>query len=66
MRLPRSKASNRIARIWRSGLALPGIEPKKVRASMKLFAEKVIRISAGEGKRPSGRHKSEWEPALQV
>lgn len=24
------------------GLALPGIEPKKVRASMKLFAEKVI------------------------
>jgi probable F420-dependent oxidoreductase len=24
------------------GLALPGIEPKKIRASMKLFAEKVI------------------------
>jgi hypothetical protein len=24
------------------GLALPGIEPKKVRASMKLFADKVI------------------------
>jgi alkanesulfonate monooxygenase SsuD/methylene tetrahydromethanopterin reductase-like flavin-dependent oxidoreductase (luciferase family) len=24
------------------GLALPGIEPKKIRASMKLFADKVI------------------------
>jgi hypothetical protein len=24
------------------GLALPGIDPKKVRASMKLFADKVI------------------------
>jgi hypothetical protein len=24
------------------GLALPGIDPKKIRASMKLFADKVI------------------------
>jgi hypothetical protein len=32
------------------GLALPGIEPKKVRASMKLFADKVIPHFRKKGK----------------
>ena len=37
------------------GMALPGIEPKKVRASMKLFADKVIphfRRKSRSAKRP--------------
>lgn len=44
------------------GLALPGIEPKKIRASMKLFAEKVIphfrRKSKTAGKARTARAKA--------
>ena len=39
------------------GLALPGIDPKKVRTSMKLFADKVIPDFPGEGRR--ARRKDE-------
>lgn len=37
------------------GLALPGIEPKKIRASMKLFADKVMPHFRKKARKPAAR-----------